>query len=234
MTLGAWEQQLKVGIGIAMGHSGPPLNAKHLFEMQMPKPHGIVFNQAYGVDMARNNIVVDAMNHGATHIVWLDEDVFPPFDGVMRLLRHHDRKAIVSGVYYDKKKGIKQPAAWIRDEKGEYNFVIDPEIYEDAKAEDGTVKVQIAEVDSVGFGFCMTPVKLFEELERPWFWYELAREAHRPKEEGEELRTSEDFFLCRNAKKIGYKVMVDLSIRCDHLTWAFISGKDGSMEIARI
>lgn len=233
MTLGAWEKQLKVGIGIAMSHSGPPLNGKHLLEMHMPAKRGIVFNQAYGVDMARNNIVIEAINHGATHIVWLDEDVFPPLDGVTRLLRHHDRRAIVSGIYYDKKKGIKRPAAWIRDAEGSYNFVIDPGIYEDGKGEDGKDLVQIAEVDAVGFGFCMTPVKLFEELERPWFWYEMQRDAHKPEVKGE-LRTSEDFYLCKSAKKIGYEVLVDLSIRCDHLTNAFISGRDGSMEIARI
>ena len=230
--LGSWEKQLKVGVGIALSHTGTAKNSHHLFQMQFPKPYGLIFNRAYGVDMARNNIVLSAMNRGATHIIWLDEDVFPPLDGIMRLLRHYDKRAIVSGIYYNKKEGLKQPAAWIRDGTGGYNFVIDPEIYED-KVVDGETKIQIAEVDSVGMGFCMTPVKLFEELERPWFWYELAREAHRPKEEGN-LRTSEDFYLCKNAKKIGYEVWVDLSIRCDHLTEAFISGKDGSMEIARI
>lgn len=233
MTVAAWERQLRVGIGIAMGHAGPPLNAKHLLQMHMPKPHGIVFNQAYGIDMARNNIVIDALNHDATHIVWLDEDVFPPLDGIMRLLRHEYEKTIISGVYYDKKDGEKFPAAWRIDKTGNYCCIIDPKIYEDGVKEDGAAQVHLAEVDAIGLGFCMTPVKLFEELERPWFWYELARDAHKPKVEGK-IRTSEDFYLCKKAQEKGWKVMLDLSIRCDHLTWAFISGKDGSMEIARI
>ena len=233
--LGAWESQLKVGIGIALGHSGPPLNSKHLIQMQMPQPHGIVFNQAYGVDMARNNIVIDALNHGATHIIWLDEDVFPPLDGIMRLLRHYDRKAVVSGVYYDKKKGEKNPAAWRIDDKGEYCFIEDPKIYEDGADEDGKPLVHIAEVNAIGFGFCMTPVKLFDELERPWFWYGLTRDAHLPEDsEKAKYLMSEDFYLCKRAQEKGWDILLDLSIRCDHLSWAFISGKDGSMEIARI
>jgi len=232
LTPAAWEKQIRVGIGMAMSHEGPPLNAKHLVQMHMPQPHGIVWSLRYGVDMARNHIVEDAIEHGATHIVWLDEDVFPPIDGIMRLLRHHDRKAIVSGVYYAKQPGEKHMAAWGLNEEGKYCVIEDPKIYEDGD-DNGMPQVNIAEVDAVGFGFCMTPVKLFEELEQPWFWYEMQRDGHKPEEKGRE-RTSEDFWLCRRAKEKDWKVLLDLSIRCDHLTWAFLSGKDGSMEIARI
>ncbi len=229
----AWEKQTRIGVGIAMSHEGPPLNAKHMFEMHMPRPHGIVFSRRYGVDMARNAIVENALAHKATHIIWLDEDVFPPLDGIMRLMRHGDDK-IVSGVYYGKKEGKKKfPAAWGLNEDKQYCEIIDPEIYEDGVGEDGKEKISISEVDAVGFGFCMTPVKLFSLIEQPWFYFEMQRDSYLPTKEGK-LRVSEDFYLCRAARKIGWKIIVDWSIRCDHLTYAFISGRDGSMEIARI
>lgn len=234
MTVAAWEQQIKVGVGIALSHPGPALNAHHLFEMEMPKPYGLVFNRAYGVDMARNNIVIDAINHDATHIVWLDEDVFPPKDGIMRLLRHNHEKTIISGIYYDKKPGVKNPAAWKKDKEGNYCVVIDPKIYEDGVNEDGTQRVFLSDVDAIGMGFCVTPVELFKKLERPWFWYGLSRDGHLDKNDKRAKVMSEDFYLCNRAYEIGWKVMVDWSIRCDHLTYAFINGKDGSMEIARV
>ena len=229
----AWEKQMRVGVGIAMSHEGPPLNSKHLMEMHMPKPHGVIFSRRYGVDMARNAIVENALEKEATHIIWLDEDVFPPIDGIMKLLRHGD-DSIVSGIYYAKKEGeVKSPAAWGLNKDTQYCEIVDPKIYEDGVGDDGKERRFTSEVDAVGFGFCMTPVKLFDEIERPWFYFEMQRDSHIPAKEGK-LKVSEDFYICRAAKEKGWKVMVDWSIRCDHLTWAFISGKDGSMEIARI
>jgi hypothetical protein len=58
--------------------------------------------------------------------------------------------------------------------------------------------------DSVATGFLLIDLKVFKKLPEPWFFWG---------KDGE----SEDFWFCRQAREVGYKVWVDLTIPIGHI-----------------
>jgi predicted SAM-dependent methyltransferase len=108
------------------------------------------------VDIAKNMIVESAIKNGCQFVLLIDDDVMPPPDGLMKMLRlwkSHPKYKIISGVYWSKSdptmplifKGNLQSSFW-----------------------DWTVQ-DIIPVDGAGAGFLFVDIEVFKKMSKPWF-----------------------------------------------------------------
>lgn len=163
----------------------------------------------YAVDEARNNGVESALKDGCTHILFLDDDIYPSrydmvTDKVTGFPRYFERLLwhaypLVSGLYWSKKGG------WA-------SYVIEGENTENAKCEmvKGTLRDFAGRkmfVDAVGGGFFMAEARVFEKVPYPWFQFK------REGRNGEKKRTmGEDIFFGVQARRAGFRFLVDTSL----------------------
>jgi hypothetical protein len=177
------------------------------------------------IDVCRE---VQARNFMANHGEWLfflDSDVFPPEDTVLKMLSYN--MPIVSGLYFAKKPGMKLPAAWVEKEENRY-FCINP-----------TMNSGLIEVDAVGLGCCLIHRSIFERLKPPWFFWSHDRYnldtgelMHNIKfKPPMDVPLSEDFFFFRRVRReLKQSVVLDMDIRCQHEAVSNIDGL-GNMEV---
>lgn len=131
----------------------------------------------------------------ASHILFWDDDILPPADGLMRLLE--DNAPIVSG-FYTTRYAPCQPVAYKRfPGKGHKYQPIAPS------------NPGVFPVDGVGAGFLLIAREVFAHLSRPYFQFVCGRPM------GENL--SEDFYFCEKAVKAGYTILCDARVSCGHV-----------------
>lgn len=134
-------------------------------------------------------------NADATHLLFWDDDVLPPSDGLMRLLAHD--QPIVSGFYTSRALPMR-PIAYRRDAVRQRYEHVD------------TLTDGLQAVDGVGCGFLLIQRSVFERIEPPWFQYLC--------EPGDlNASLSEDLFFCERARAAGIPILLDTSVRCGHI-----------------
>lgn len=150
------------------------------------------------IDVSRNEIVANALKSPVTHIFFLDSDVIPPPNALVRLLSHD--LPIVSGLYWSK-----------------YGF---PFVMREGK--DGLFEPmkrvefgKLIEVDAIPMGCALIKREVFERMGWPWFKMEVGKEP---------LGVSEDYWFCKRARELGYKIYVDTGVLCGHVTLAKFDG----------
>ncbi len=156
-------------------------------------------------DMARNQGVHAMLSNGFEYVFMLDSDVIPPNDAVLRLLNHN--VPIVSGMYCRRSPPHGVPVA-IKDGKWITELP-------------GPGRNPIMEVDVVGAGCLLVHRSVFETMPpsragKKWFDWRVDSPELFP--QGEAM--SEDFTWCLNARRAGYKVLLDTSIRCRHVGYS--------------
>lgn len=149
----------------------------------------------------RNTLAKAAIGLGATHILWLDNDMVFPEDMIERLYRHG--KPIVGANYCQRKEPCKPVAArdgyWVYTE------------------EDST---GLEKVDFVGMGAMLVETEVYKHLPEPWHtlgW-----------NPGKECVVGEDVYFCRMAAKIGAEVYIDhdLSKEIQHVGYRNFTFED--------
>ena len=156
-------------------------------------------------DHARNAACMHTLQSGAEWLFFLDSDVIPPRDAVLRLINH--RKPIISGMYCRRSPPHSVPVM-IKDGQWCTNFVPGSTI----------------EVDVVGAGCLLMHRSLLEGMppQRPeagkhWFDWRVDCKGVLP----DEKCLSEDFTMCRHIReKMGIPILVDTSIHCRHVGMA--------------
>ena len=161
-------------------------------------------------DHARNVACKMAIQNGLEWLYFLDSDVVPPRDAVLRLMAHG--KPIVSGMYRRRSPPVAVP---VMLRGGQWITQFPPN--------------QLIEVDLVGAGCLLVHRTVLERLppQRPeagkhWFDWRVDCAGLLPP--GECL--SEDFTFCTWAKKkLGIPTLVDTSVRCRHIGFAEADGE---------
>lgn len=194
-------------VAIARVHSGLVDSRFWQSYEQLQRPSGtlpIVVERLH-VDRARNEVVdmllhpqkprlpmypkgVDPRYASITHVLFIDDDMIVPPDGLLRLLAHNE--PLVGGLYF----GRNPPHLPVA-----YRFVEDGQWIPVTKYVAG-----LQEVDAIGFGFMLVTREVLEKMERPWFEFSD--------------KMGEDMYFCEQAKKLGYKVLLDGDVICRHLT----------------
>ena len=144
--------------------------------------------------LARNQIVDIAQQQRASHLMFLDTDMTFPPDTLQRLIAHD--KDIVSGLYFERYAPYR-PMLRQRFEDG-YSLVNYP-------------PAGLVECDALGAGCILIRMEVFQKLAKPCFEYRLSTSGIK------ETFLTEDIVFCERARKAGFKIFCDTSIRCGHL-----------------
>ena len=154
----------------------------------------ILFQIGGYVDVNRNQIIKRAGD--ATHLMFIDNDMQFPEDGIMRLLKHD--KDIIGG---------------------NYNVRLDPtsetfsgstvKMLVDGKSVSMTkLPTKLFKCYAVATGFMLIKMEIFKKLKEPYFdaWIDKTG-----------LHYTEDIDFCRKAGEKGFEVWCDPSIPIKHI-----------------
>lgn len=206
---GAWEQQQpSVLLAILTREIVTTKWSLGFRNVVLPPMSGVSTRSGAPFDVARNAACEDTLRHGFQWLMFLDDDVIPPGDVFARLASHN--KDIVSGLYLRRQEPI-CPVAMTIAADGSSKWVTSwnpPEC--------------LAEVDLVGAGCLLIHRRVLEGMTKPWFDWEIGRKV--PEGRG---AMSEDYTFCLAAKKAGFKIFLDTSVRCKHVGLGEASLEDG-------
>lgn len=152
------------------------------------KPHGM------------NQLVKDAREINATHLLNIDCDMIFPPDAFEKLYKAN--KDIVGVNYRQRGNHLDQDAPastvkFIGTEKNGYRYV-----------EEKDFPTELFECAAVGLGLTLINMKIFNKLPFPWF--------HTT--ETEEIgHSTEDIVFCKEAREQGFEVWCDPTIKMGHI-----------------
>lgn len=149
------------------------------------------------VPFAREQLADAALKSGCDYLFMIDDDMLAPPDLFYRLVKHD--KDIVAALAFtrnpDHKPVIYETVEGFdpitRQRYGFTRFVVN------------YPKNKLVECDAVGFGAVLIKTDVFKKIEKPWF-FGMAQ-------------TGEDLTLCIKAKKAGFRVWMDTSVKLGHL-----------------
>jgi hypothetical protein len=200
MGVGAWEQPPNVLVSILHTEFTSISWAFGLRNLQIPGNLLPLPLAGMPYDMARNVACQAALERNADALFFLDSDVVPPSDAILRLF--NTRKPIISGMYCRRQPPWSVPVA----QKGG-NWLVDFKPGE------------TVEVDLVGAGCLLIRTDVFRSLPaidpaRGKLWFDWRSDMpNLPHGDN----TSEDFSFCRHAQRHGMKLLLDTSIVCRHV-----------------
>lgn len=154
----------------------------------------------------RNILRQKALDEGYDYFLNIDQDVIPPKDIIQRMLKH--RKKIVTGIYFN---------PWSKDGKTKLIATI----WRNHPTKEGKMVAikdeiiqgdNIIKIDSCGSGCLLIHKDVLQKIK---FRYDLNFG-----------RGVDDVFFCLDAKKEGFQIYADTSIKCKHL----ITGRQWSWD----
>lgn len=157
------------------------------------------------VDRARNEIVdmvlhpetprppshpngLDKAYADATHILFIDDDMIMPPNGLVRLLSHN---VPIVGALYFARTPPHLPIAYRHVEDNQWVAITN-------------YNAGLQEVDAIGAGFLLVKTEVFKKIQRPWFEFSD--------------KMGEDMYFCLQAGKAGYTILLDGDVVCRHLS----------------
>lgn len=155
-------------------------------------PSKIIAWEGCLIHQNRENIAKEFLKSDSTHLLFVDSDMVFKTDDVRTLIK---RDKDIIGASCNMKAEVPVTTVKIHDEEGKDVSKIMP---------DG-----LLECYAVGTGFMLVARKVFETLSHPWFSYEQDKE-------GNTFR-GEDMWFCGKARKAGFKVYCDPTIKIGHL-----------------
>jgi hypothetical protein len=148
------------------------------------------------VDYARNVITEQFLKTDCTHILMIDADIIPPHN-TPSLLDYE--KEIIGGLCPIMINGHLM-----------YTLMNFNGIGQGYSPQTEIKRNTLYEVDATGTGCLMVKREVFEQMQPPWFDYEL--EAG-----GTRVFSSEDYSFCRKAKESGCEIWVHTGYECGHV-----------------
>jgi len=186
----------KLGIGIPCSYNHVPFPFFISF-MNLERPDFIPIPATSGpIDGLRNKIVEDALNLGCSHLIMMDTDQIYPANTITKLLSH---KLPIVGCLVHRRYPPFDPLL-IKGEINKYENI--------TEWDDG----ELLEVAATGTGCLMFDMRIFKNMPAPWFKFR----PNPDKERGGVI--GEDIGFCSDLKQAGYKIYVDTSIKCAHLS----------------
>lgn len=151
------------------------------------------------------------------YICWIDTDTIPSFNGLQRLIKQD--VDVVSGIY--KMADMVHYAAVVKKDFDYYikhnsmfQFLSEQDVktFLAVKKNSKNIKDFLIEVDYAGMGFTLIKKGVFEKIKYPWF---------RPLPftipiNGIKDFAGDDVSFCQLAQEAGFKIFVDIGLRCGH------------------
>lgn len=170
---------------------------KSLWDLYVPEGYELDYQHFHGyqIDQVRNLIAEWAKRYD--YLLSVDSDIVLPNDALLKMLSAD--KDIVSGLYIQRKPGQRILEVYMDAPGGGYQN-IPPEWIENR---------QLSEIAACGMGCALIKSDVFRKLDYPHFVYTSALD-HRN-------TFSEDIYFCDKARKHGFTVWADPTIKCDHV-----------------
>ena len=199
-------------IGLALPHTRKYYDAlfvKSFFSMERPFDMALLTPNSTGpIDTVRNELCMQALMLDCTHVFWMDCDqVYPP--NTLTRLISHNLPIVCAKVHrrhppYD---------ALLKRYNPDKEDKLEP--YVDIEYDEWALRanpLELLEVDATGFGCNLLAIEVIEKMKRPWFMMNLYVKPV----------IGEDMYFWEQAKKLGYKIMVDCSINVGHISEAVV------------
>jgi hypothetical protein len=188
--------------------------ATSLTLLEKPKHTHIVADAHAPMSACRNRLARRFYDGGYNWMLFLDDDVIPPYDTIRQMLRFSDEYDILSGVYFRKSlRKAHKPVAFAnmrKDSKGRWwwNTIV--------KWPQG-----VCPVDGFGLGCCLVPRYAIEKIIKgagfPLFEYEFDKtHGWYMETEPEYFNIGEDLHFCKQAKDSGLKLGLVSNVMCEH------------------
>lgn len=146
----------------------------------------ILINLGTVIPEQRNQLVKEALEKNATHILWLDSDMHVPESTAIKLLEHN--KEIVAATYSTRMPPYQSVA------------FIDPNNFNKRLNE----KQGLYKVWAVGMGCMLVNTKVYEYLEQPYHQY--------VDNKATQSLMGEDIYFCKSANDAGFDIFVDATL----------------------
>lgn len=140
---------------------------------------------------SRTRLANEALDYGATHLLWLDSDIHFPANVVNKFLEH-DRDIVAAN--YSTRYAPYRSVAFINPQDTEQRL---------------ETRFGLHKIWSVGMGCMMVKRQVFEELPKPWFSHAYDKDT--------DTYSGEDIYFCNQAGHHGFEVWLDAEIQLAHL-----------------
>lgn len=165
--------------------------------------HAIGFEKNTYIHYARNKAVWNAVDYGATHLMFIDSDMVFPGGGVDHLLSLE--KDIVGGLYFGRREEFPAPIALKIEDNATKKYLQFPE-------DEPTF-----EVDAIGTGFMLINMDVFKKVDPPYFYHSTPDEWGLNEVPFPNNEIGEDVAFCLNMGEQGYKIYANQQLELGHV-----------------
>jgi len=164
--------------------------AMSLMSLKYPPHSDVDINVVVGAQLpfARNRIVQHALDSNSDYVFFIDADMIFQSDLLIRLF---ERNLPMVNALAFRRIAPHYPTIFKWDETNKY--------YETVSYTSG-----LKEVDATGMAAHLIKTEVFRKMNKPWYYYR-------------DNIFSSDLTFCENAKKAGFKIMIDTDIKIGHL-----------------
>lgn len=155
------------------------------------------------IDSVRNRVAEGFLMSDYTHLLFLDGDQKHPIDIVQRMARwviEDPNRLVVGGLYFNRREPF-LPLAWVKGDDGMF--------YQIHKWERGLV----GGLDLVAGGCLLVNRKVFENVERPWFFHDYTDVQEK---KADFVYPTEDIAFCNKVREAGIEIFLDTTINSPH------------------
>ena len=184
----------KVLITVTTGEYARNANFYDYYHM-LDKPEGAIISFVHGRSPAksRNILINAAKEQECTHILFIDDDMTYPADGLTKLLEHD--LDVVSGVYLSRSYPHQSVVFDLADDDGLAcpMYLID--------------KPSLKPIVAAGFGFLLVKMSVFDKMDEPY-----VRLGEMDVEEW-----CDDLGFCKRMREAGIQLYADMTVLCGHM-----------------
>jgi hypothetical protein len=143
----------------------------------------------------RNLAAKEALEVGASHLMFIDSDMAFPDNGIA-ILASRDKRVI--GANYNRRQLPPTCTVKISDKEGKL-----------LKVEGKDIPTYPFKAYAVATGFLLIQTDIFKELKKPWFFYEYDSE--------KDDTIGEDVYFCKKVREMGVDIWCDPTIEVKHI-----------------
>ena len=199
LIMTAFANSLKITLGVPTNRGVRPRTAKCLLDLVAQNKyydwHILVPSEGYTIAENRNYLAIQALNNKSDYLLMIDDDmVFEP-DLLNRLLAN--QKEIIGVAYHPR-----------TDMQDKLKFLDETHFINLETTTDPKYKTTF-ECHATGTGIILIKCEIFAMLTRPWFVFEYYDTG--------QVKLGEDWYFCAKAKKAGFTIWTDPSLKVGHL-----------------
>ncbi len=160
----------------------------------------LIAERGYTIAENRNYAVVQALKNESDYLFFVDDDMVFPEDTLERMLAH---KVEIVGVNSQSRVLPLSSTVGLIDAHGKYKH---PDRYPEWEMK---IPDELFKAYFVGCGVCLIDMKVFNKIKKPWFEFEMGKDGN--------VINGEDGLFCDKARKAGYDIYCDPTIKIGHL-----------------